>query len=562
MSQPLNFTLPTKITSTTFHELLTAIFSTTVEDNDQQRNEFVDKWNDFNATKVSKPTFYQIKQHFGITVNPRNSDTMNMSKILEMIAKEVPAYENTWDMINVFRNHIVMQLKSQGHESEKEDNEEEFIEVPKKQRATTTVDIEKENETQLTSTNKYDILTETVEEEETEDQEDEKEDEEKNEKTVTSDITEQIVIVENEENMEDIITKIKEGKIMTLSIESINKYIQDESVKKVREHLKREKDSNEFKNLINEIINERIDNIANTKLNKFNNDINETINKQTNTSVESAITKFNQQTSVILARHENTIAESQDKMMQLIDEARTIKTKVETELELSQTKATQRYNEALKFGTATYTKRIAQETDEQKKLFQEFITQQGEEVHEKLELSRSGPSTPIPTNIQQEASPSYTSDSNSAIQRIQETIKIGRFATAARNMKEDEDRKQKEEQLGQYYDLQPGTIIKLKPPSRTNMIIMAKEVHDNTTIYKGTTTNGTDITVKPDHIDQIIEQPGESNNHQRHEDENDDEYEYEKKQRYQNNQRFAKGPEGTGFHRQIILSHNQFKLAG
>jgi hypothetical protein len=575
MSQTTNYNEPTKVTSESFYNLLCAIYETPNSQHtaDKQSNDATTKWSklhNHHNRQNTQPTLEDLKRHYGIGIGSNhakstnnNTDTTEMSNILEIIANTLPSYERNWEMMNVLRSHIVMRKKTVTNpyikspmKSQPTTNDKGFTTVQgrKSAKPSTTATESKSMYTEaIRETNAFELL---VEKEDGDDDEaavveiynekeksmkpkidNRKQEEERigmkdERKKGTKDEMKTEETYASTTRKKDMINTIKLGNINDLSIDTLEQYITDTTMKCVQDH--------QYK----------ITNTLNTSIQKIQTEV----YKQMNFSVTNALTTFNNKASTIMEQNLATIATKVTELKRVEEATRQSTVKMQANIEMIEAGALIKYKADLdKIITSSKTD-IISETKLQRRLITQFIKEQGDELQRIITTPDPIQSTPPEDG--------ESNDSNSAIKRVQASL----FPLAQLDTTTEFD------------NLAPGTIVLLKKPfPGTKLMINTKFVDETKTVnYTGISKDNLNMTIKTHFIDYILQHESElpqddddeTTTEPRMEEENMDDNDYGINQNSYNSSgykinRFAKGPSSDkNFnHRDPHpLSHNQFKF--
>ena len=159
MSQPQDYTVPTKIKPDTFFDILSMVFAIANAQygSEMEKPKIVQQWNKFVNKTEKKPSFEGIATHFGIKVKDSKNDSVQMmATILQTIRDKVPGFEDTWDITNIRKSHILVTM------AKMEQKEEPFTKATGKHTGTPKVTTNPPTSTTAIS-NTYGILLEEEE---------------------------------------------------------------------------------------------------------------------------------------------------------------------------------------------------------------------------------------------------------------------------------------------------------------------------------------------------------------------------------------------------------------
>jgi hypothetical protein len=349
---PLNFNVATKVTTDSFYDLLNAIFVTHYETNpDIETPMIIQNWNNLVRTHDKIPSFNTIEHHFEIQTDEDDKDDVKiMVDILAIVDEKLTSYNETWELINIRRTHIVMQLSNKNLESDTES----YTKVQGKKTMTQDITNQKsDNETKdPTVTNRYAIFDESEEDPYGND----------DNNTTISDATGVTDSTNNEITMEtnkptkvinknEIFTTTKNGNIEELSINEIEVYINEYTQNTVEQHV-----DTIMKKINNKIHSTIANNVDKAKV-KINNEMNK--------SITQGLSKFNEKASLMMEQHLNTIIEHIDDLHSTEQQASATSTKLAANLELVEAKAIMSYKNNMEDMMTNYTDILKAKTEQQ-----------------------------------------------------------------------------------------------------------------------------------------------------------------------------------------------------
>ena len=122
----IDYTSTTKVTPTTFFQLLSMVFaiSNASFDSDQEKPAILTKWNTFIAKNAKPPAFAGLVEHFGIKLKKNATESEQIQAIadtLQRIRDNLPGFTTTWEINSIRKTHALITMKMPEEDSEEED---------------------------------------------------------------------------------------------------------------------------------------------------------------------------------------------------------------------------------------------------------------------------------------------------------------------------------------------------------------------------------------------------------------------------------------------------------
>ena len=169
MGQP-NYLESTRVDREQFYPFLCQVFSIAKEQyqrNGKEIPSIITEWDEYTTQNTKKPSLQTIAKYFGkYTPTSKDSSDSDMGKILELIAERVESFTDTWEISNVRKTYIVVQMVTST------ELEEPFTPVTGRNSTVQQEIPQLANKTHGTNqSNVYDLLADTEDETEAEDTE-------------------------------------------------------------------------------------------------------------------------------------------------------------------------------------------------------------------------------------------------------------------------------------------------------------------------------------------------------------------------------------------------------